>query len=151
MLKILKKAFEVSVPSGIVSVALIVICCVLIIIAMLKIFEKANLPGYYAIIPVYNVYVLFKLVWNEFNFYFSVVLLILSNILELAFEEIPNVFILVVSLIISIASLIHTIELCKRISRSFNHKVGYTIGLLFLPAVFLLILGLNSDEYKKTE
>lgn len=151
MLKNLKKAFEISVPFGIVFVALIVICCVLIIIAMWKIFEKANLPGYYAVIPVYNVYVLFKLVWNEFNFYFSVVLLILSTILDLVFEEIPNVFILVVSLTISIVSLIHTIELCNRISHSFNHKVGYTIGLLFLPAVFLLILGLKSDEYKKAE
>ena len=69
----------------------------------------------------------------------------------LVFEEIPNVFILVVSLTISIVSLIHTIELCNRISHSFNHKVGYTIGLLFLPAVFLLILGLKSDEYKKVE
>ena len=98
MLKNLKKAFEISVPFGIVFVALIVICCVLIIIAMWKIFEKANLPGYYAVIPVYNVYVLFKLVWNEFNFYFSVVLLILSTILDLVFEEIPNVFILFVIL-----------------------------------------------------
>lgn len=34
MLKNLKKAFEISVPFGIVFVALIVICCVLIIIAM---------------------------------------------------------------------------------------------------------------------
>ena len=78
-------------------------------------------------------------------------LLILSTILDLVFEEIPNVFILVVSLTISIVSLIHTIELCNRISHSFNHKVGYTIGLLFLPAIFLLILGLKSDEYKKVE
>lgn len=151
MIKNIEKAFKLSVPFGIVLVALILVCVVLIIIAMWKIFEKTNIPGYIALIPIYNLYVLFNLVWNKLNFYITIVLFILSNTIDLVFEDMSNPFILVISLLITFASLIHKIELCNRISHCFSHKAGYTIGILFLPMVFLLILGLNKDEFKKVE
>lgn len=151
MLKNIQKAFELSIPFGIVLVSLIAISCVLIIIAMWKIFEKANIPKYIALIPIYNLYVLFNLVWNKLNFYITVVLFIVSNVIDLVFEDMSNTVILVISLLVTIASLIHKIELCSRISHCFSHKVGYTIGILLLPMVFLLILGLNNDEFKKVE
>ena len=36
---------------------------VLAIIAMWKMFEKAGEPGWAAIVPFYNIYVLFKITW----------------------------------------------------------------------------------------
>jgi hypothetical protein len=38
---------------------------VLAIIGMWKVFEKAGEPGWAAIIPFYNAYVLFKITWGE--------------------------------------------------------------------------------------
>jgi hypothetical protein len=38
---------------------------VLAIIGMWKVFEKAGEPGWAAIIPFYNSYVLFKITWGE--------------------------------------------------------------------------------------
>ncbi|MEZ4508200.1 MAG: DUF5684 domain-containing protein [Eubacteriales bacterium] len=37
---------------------------VLAIVALWKIFEKAGEPGWAAIIPFYNAYVLFKITWG---------------------------------------------------------------------------------------
>ena len=34
-----------------------------------------------------------------------------------------------------------------RISEAFGHEIGYTLGILFLPYVFLLIIGLGSSVY----
>ena len=53
------------------------------------------------------------------------------------------------SLVIAILGLVVLIMLYNRMSKSFGHDIGFTIGLIFLPNIFLLILGFNKDKYKK--
>ena len=33
------------------------------------------------------------------------------------------------------------------LARSFGHGVGFTVGLVLLSWIFLLVLGLNADQY----
>ena len=101
---------------------------VLAVIAMWKIFTKAGQEGWKALIPIYNVVVLYKIIglspWLLLLYLLSVV---------------P-----VVGWIISIAlSIVSTVKLAK----AFNQSTAFIFGLLFLSPIFQMILGFGKAEY----
>lgn len=101
---------------------------VLIIVAQWKIFTKAGQEGWKALIPIYNVVVLYKIIglspWLLLLYLLSVV---------------P-----VVGWIISIAlSIVSTVKLAK----AFNQSKAFIFGLLFLSPIFQMILGFGKAEY----
>ena len=105
---------------------------VLIIVAQWKIFTKAGQEGWKALIPIYNVVVLYKIIglspWLLLLYLLSVV---------------P-----VVGWIISIAlSIVSTVKLAK----AFNQSTAFIFGLLFLSPIFQMILGFGKAEYVGAE
>ena len=101
---------------------------VLIIVAQWKIFTKAGQEGWKALIPIYNVVVLYKIIglspWLLLLYLLSVV---------------P-----VVGWIISIAlSIVSTVKLAK----AFNQSTAFIFGLLSLSPIFQMILGFGKAEY----
>ena len=101
---------------------------VLIIVAQWKIFTKAGQEGWKALIPIYNVVVLYKIIglspWLLLLYLLSVV---------------P-----VVGWIISVAlSIVSTVKLAK----AFNQSTAFIFGLLFLSPIFQMILGFGKAEY----
>ena len=101
---------------------------VLIIVAQWKIFTKAGQEGWKALIPIYNVVVLYKIIglspWLLLLYLLSVV---------------P-----VVGWIISIAlSIVSTVKLAK----AFNQSTAFIFGLLFLSPILQMILGFGKAEY----
>ncbi len=90
--------------------------------ALWKVFEKAGQPGWAAIIPIYNLYVLMQIVGRPGWW------LILF-------------FIPIVSFIVYI---IVYIDLAK----SFGKSAAFGIGLLFLNIIFLPILGFGDAQYQ---
>ena len=101
---------------------------VLIIVAQWKIFTKAGQEGWKALIPIYNVVVLYKIIglspWLLLLYLLSVV---------------P-----VVGWIISIAlSIVSTVKLAK----AFKQSTAFIFGLLFLSPIFQMILGFGKAEY----
>lgn len=97
------------------------IIALLLVIAMWMIFSKANHGGWKSIIPIYNVYTLCKIAdGNGWKF---------------------------LLLIIPIVNIIYYIILMHRLARAFGKGVLFTIGLIFLPNIFTLILGFGKSEY----
>jgi len=84
-------------------------------------FEKAGQPGWAAIIPIYNVYILLKLVGRPGWW------LVLYLIPVVTF---------VVDLIVSLD-----------LATSFGRGAGFGVGLWLLPWIFVPILGLGSATY----
>lgn len=97
------------------------IFAVLSIIALWKIFTKAGEEGWKSIIPIYNTYVLLKIVGRP-GWWLLLMLIPLVNIIVL-------------------------IVVMNDLSKSFGQGVGFTIGLLLLSPVFYLILGFGSSRY----
>jgi len=95
---------------------------IFLIAALWKVFVKAGEPGWAAIVPLYNTYVLVKIAGRPWWW-----LLLL--------------FIPVVSLIIGI---ILSVDLAK----SFGKGVGFAIGLILVPFIFVPILGFGSAQYQ---
>lgn len=94
---------------------------ILMIASIWTIFSKAGKPGWAAIVPIYNVIVLLEIVGKPWWW------------LLLMCIPIVNIVLLII--------VIH------RLSLSFGHEVGFTLGLIFLGIIFYPILGFGSSKY----
>ncbi|NII27867.1 hypothetical protein HB364_22480 [Pseudoflavitalea sp. X16] len=94
---------------------------VFLIAAQWKIYEKAGQPGWACIIPIYNIYILLKIVGK------------------------PGWWLIM--MIIPVVNLIFAIWALNMLSKSFGKDEGFTVGLLFLGIVFYPILGFGDARY----
>ena len=86
------------------------------------IFTKAGQPGWPALIPIYNWYIVLKIVGRP-GWWLLLYLIPLVNIVIL-------------------------IIVVNDLSKSFGHGVGFTLGLIFLSLIFLYILAFGSSTYR---
>jgi hypothetical protein len=85
------------------------------------IFSKAGKPGWAAIIPIYNIIVLLEIVGKPWWW--------------------------LLLMLIPIVNIVLLIIVFHRLSLSFGHEVGFTLGLIFLGIIFFPILGFGSSKY----
>ena len=112
----------------IISLAIAVVS----IIAMWKIFTKAGKPGWAAIIPVYNLVVLYQIV----------------GINPLWLLMLIGAIIPFVNFIVAIAFFVLTILVDIKLAKAFGKSGGFAVGLIFLPFIFQCILGFGKAEYQ---
>lgn len=104
---------------GVLLVYLVV--AVLWIAGLWTTFAKAGQPGWAAIIPIYNLYILLKIVGR------------------------PAWWIILY--IIPIADLVALIIVSLDVAKSYGKSGGFAVGLILLPFVFYPILGFGSAQY----
>ena len=86
-----------------------------------KMFEKADQPGWGILIPIYNLILIVRV----------------AGLPEWMF------LLLLIPVVNFVAMIIVSLEIRERFSKG----VGFTIGLIFLPALFYPLLGFGSDVY----
>ena len=106
---------------GLIGTVVWLAVMVLLIVGMWKLFSKAGEPGWYSIIPIWSTIVLLKIVGRPV-WWFLLLLIPLVNIVVL-------------------------VIVMNDLSKSFGQGMGFTIGLILLPYVFMLILGFGSSRY----
>lgn len=94
---------------------------VALIAAMWKLFAKAGLPGWGSLIPIYNTYLLLKLVGRPGWW-----LLLL--------------FVPFVNLVVAIIALLD-------LAKAFGKSTAFGVGLIFLAPIFIMILGFGDARY----
>jgi hypothetical protein len=123
---------EVSTGAGAAIGAMLIVYIaigVLMVIGMWKMFTKAGRPGWGAIIPGYNLYLLVDIAGKPWWYFLIIVLA----------GFIPFVG--------WIASLVFTILVMIDLAKSFGKGTGFTVGLILLQPIFILILGFGSAKY----
>lgn len=101
---------------------------VLIIVAQWKIFVKAGQEGWKAIIPIYNVVILYKIIGLS---PWLLLLYLLAAVPVIGW---------IISFVLSIVSMV-------KLGKAFNQSTGFIIGLIFLTPIFQMILGFGKAEY----
>jgi len=141
----------VGLVAGMGAVALIIglVILVLTIIAWWRIFTKAGEKGWKSIIPIYNVYILFKIAGRNFWKYLLICLgmSICSTIASSVGAGALATILGIVTLALCIWAIVELVLLNHGLSKNFGHGVGFTLGLIFLSTIFTLILGLGSSQY----
>lgn len=99
-----------------------------VVIGQWKAFSKAGQPGWAAIIPFYNLVVLFRIAGQSGWLALTWLLNFIPFIGGIAF--------------LGILIWNHV-----NVSKRFGHGVGFALGLVFLAPIFWLILGFGSSKY----
>jgi len=97
----------------------------LFVICGWKIFVKAGQPGWACLVPIYGTIVLCDIVKK------------------------PRIWTLF--MFIPYIGAIWSIWITNMLSKSFGKGVGFTLGLIFLPFIFLPILAFGSAQYQYTD
>ncbi len=106
-----------------------------------KIFSKAGKPGWAALIPFYNTYIMSDIAFGNANYFIAIMALYVIIFIG----RITGIGIL--SSLVSLASLALYIIYCIKISKAFGKSGGFTVGLVLLPLIFFPMLGFGSAEY----
>jgi hypothetical protein len=117
----------------------------LVVIGAWKMFEKAGVAGWKAIIPIYNIYLCFKFCWNTTYFWVWLVLSLLSVWAD-GYAYYSG-YMSIVSYVISLVTVMITVNLAYHLSMSFGHGFWYALGLAFFPFIFTMIIGFGSSRY----
>ena len=134
------------------GIAMLVTLCIVMlvvyivyVIGMWKAFTKAGEEGWKAIIPIYNMYIMYKISWKTSMFWITLGLAVVAGIFN-ALVSVSAIFVTLASLVSIAVAVIGIIQLYK-LSKAFGYGAGFTVGLIFLPFIFVLILGFGSAEY----
>jgi len=107
---------------GIIFLLIYLAVIVFILAGMWKMFAKAGQPGWGALVPIYNIYLLCKIVgrpgWWTLLFF------------------------------VPFVSIVIAIIVCIDLAKSFGRGVGTAIGLVLVGFVFIPILGFGKAEYQ---
>jgi len=123
MISAVMQATTTSSSSGMGAMGLVffVVFYFIGVLPLWLVFNKAGQPGWHALIPIFNIYVLLKVVGR------------------------PGWWLIL--FLIPFVNIIIWIIVAYDLARSFGHGAGFTIGLVLLSWIFLLILGVNSSRY----
>ena len=94
---------------------------VLIIVGLWKVFEKANQPGWGAIIPIYNLILMIKISGKPLWW--------------------------LILMFVPIISIIPGVLVPVGMAKSFGKSGLFGVGLIFLPFIFYPVLGFGDAEY----
>lgn len=147
---------------------------ILALVAICKTYAKLGLEWWSALIPVYNIYILAKKLWDDKNA--KIILWLDIAVIALAITAVFMILLLVFQFVLitsattaryaqgigataflmlmsylamigcAIALLVWEIRLYSRLSKKFGHGDGFTVGLIFLPVIFFSILAFSEQE-----
>ena len=107
---------------GIILWLLVLLVLAFSLFCMWKLFVKAGYEGWKALIPIYNTYCFFEMTWG-------------------------NGWLMLLSLI-PFVNFVILILTYHKLAAAFGKGIGFTVGLLFAPVVFLPLLAFGDAEYE---
>lgn len=102
-----------------------VILILLLIVSQWKVYTKAGKPGWAVLVPIYNIIVLLEIVRKPIWW--------------------------IALLLIPIVNFVILIIINVNLAKVFGKGTGFALGLIFLPFIFIPILGFGSAQYQQEE
>ena len=145
---------EQTLETGIYASVLMILAIILIAAAVLftaaewRILTKAGEKGWKSLVPVYSVFISHHIVgMSHVWFILEVVIWVIEIVFELV--KLPEAVVLGFGIAAGIFTIvsewIHVIRLCN----CFGKGLGFKIGMLLFPNLFLLIIAYGKAEYQK--
>ena len=134
--------------TGAVAIAMLVVSLLYYVITALglgRMFRKAGEPAWKAWIPVYNLYILFKLCWTTKMFWIWLVVDFAGVLISRLNSD--NLILTLIGIVLGIAAIVIMAKKCGHVARAYGRGTGTAVGLFFLPMIFECILGFGESVY----
>lgn len=109
---------------GVFILLIPLVILVIVIAGVWKTFTKAGQPGWAAIVPIYNLYIMLKIGDNEWWWLLVIIFVPLVNLYGLY-------------------------KMFKGIAEAFGQGIGFALGLWFLGFIFFPLLGFGDYTYQE--
>ena len=153
---------------GSVAIAVAVVV-ILVIIAEWKIFEKAGEKGWKSLIPIYNQYILFKIIgakawfWAFLGITLVASIMMSANALPVDYNASQTEINAVLNTldwgnyvpfcigmtVTMVAGLFFEIFVAIKLAKAFGKGTAYILGLIFFAPIVLMVLGFGKAKYDK--
>lgn len=120
---------------------------ILCVIGAWKMFIKAGEAGWKALIPIYNMYIVFKFSWETTYFWVWLGLSVVAALLAGYSYGSAAGLLYYASWVLGFVQLLITCNVAFRLSGAFGHGIWFALGLYFFPFIFTMILGFGSSKY----
>ncbi len=152
--------FGIALIIAIIFVLLETVLVVLAVICNWKIMEKAGEPGWKALIPFYNMYVLYSISTNKVTknvCFFTIIgasaVSMIANFIAMIFVFIPYigpiivVFIRIITTVLFIAPIVFIAFLNVGLPKSFGMESGLRVLSIFIPIVPRIMMAFGKWQY----
>lgn len=132
-------------------------------VGLWKVFEKAHVKGWKALVPIYNYYCIVRMVKRPIAYFYWTILPILSCLVLVSLmgmvsfvnsvtsSETSTLFSMVMTALISLSvvlmipSIIISFVVMFDLAKLFRRGAWFGLGLIVIPVVFILILGFDKS------
>jgi predicted membrane protein len=142
-----------------------ILILVLMLVSWWKIFVKMGRPGWEGIIPVYNIWVLIKMLKKPQSWFWIVLIgaLLLSYVSQSTQQQVADqvaagsymsgglILANLLQLVVAIVLLVYSVKIYHALSKAFGHDSGFTVGLVLLSIIFLPILAFGDSRFQLEE
>ena len=135
---------------GALAIVAAVTCVIFAVMALIhlvcrwKIFTKAGEKGWKSLIPFYNTYTEFSFTWTGVQGLLMMGALMIGNILSNVCA--PDTILYAIGGLFALYATAVGLVQTHKLSQSFGHKFGFTLGLIFLNPIFMLILAFGKKS-----
>ena len=118
-----------------------VYCCIAVIVLIISkciIYKKNGTRWWYALIPVFNSYILFKMLWKTKYFYISFGVSASLTLISRLIPKSNMLLFLLQTLLLVVAGIVlitYDIVLYTKLARRYNKPDKFVYGMFFLPPV----------------
>ena len=161
---------EAAFAGGILGTAIVATIAIgiILLIAGWRIFEKAGEKGWKILIPIYDLYILFKICgiknWFWAFFCISIICSVMMSIgaptnieyiedwsgihIDMSTITWNDYPVYLSGMVISCAaSIVAEVMVAIKLAKAFGKGLGYTFGIIFFPYIFTMILGFGKAKY----
>ena len=128
------------------EMASVIVMTIVMMIAMWRLFEKAGVAGWKALIPVYSGLKFYDVAWDSVFYGINLVISIFAAMM-IPWSATRGVEALVPGLIAWVISAGITIVFNIKLARVYDTGIGFGIGLIFFNPIFLMILAFGNAKY----
>lgn len=120
----------------------IIVLLILLVVAYWKMFTKAGIAGWKSLIPLYNVYIAFKIAWKDQTAFW---VWLAANVIYSLFRDHEDGVSGVITIVAGILALVWWMRFCIRQAKSYGKGAGTGIAAFFLPNILTLYYGFASS------
>ena len=121
---------------------------VLTVIAWWRLFSNAGQAGWKSVVPVLNVYTLYKICWKPVCFWLALLSSAAAAVCGVFIDlEQPQTALALAALALIALSGVLYIVMNFKLAKAFGHGVGFGLGLMLLHTLFVMVLAFGTSRY----